>query len=168
MNRDKTLTTQTIWQILDTIPDPEIPVISMVELGIIQEVTLHANDAVQIIITPTFSGCPAMSIMQENIIEALSAEGIDEVTIKIVLDPPWTSDRIGEDARRKMAEFGIAPPHLLHGRGDGATIMLMEAVECPFCHSTHTRLESPFGPTLCRAIYYCHTCQQPFELFKPL
>lgn len=165
---DKPLTEERIWQILDTVPDPEIPVVSMVDLGIIQGVNMTETGGVHIQMTPTFSGCPALEMMQDNIREALAAEGVVEVEIKIVLDPPWTSDRISDQGRQKMAEFGIAPPQHIRGRGDGAVIMFLEDVACPFCQSKNTKMENPFGPTLCRAIYYCHNCQQAFELFKPL
>ncbi|MCI0708950.1 MAG: phenylacetate-CoA oxygenase subunit PaaJ [Chloroflexi bacterium] len=162
------ITEQTIWDILNTVPDPEIPVVSMVELGIVQDVQLHDDESVTVKMTPTFAGCPALQMMQDDMRDALMDAGIKRVEIKVVLDPPWTSDRITDEARQKMADFGIAPPHKLHGKTDGAMIMLMEKPKCPFCESGNTHLENPFGPTLCRAIYYCDNCQQPFELFKPL
>lgn len=162
------LTEAQIWEILDTVPDPEIPVVSMVDLGIIQTVQLAETGDVHIQMTPTFSGCPALEMMQDNVREALVNAGLEHVEIEIVLDPPWTSDRISAKGRQKMAEFGIAPPQKIQGRDSGAVIMFLDEVACPFCQSKNTKMENPFGPTLCRAIYYCHDCQQAFELFKPL
>lgn len=163
-----TIDEKTVWGILETVADPEIPTVSIVELGIIQAVQLGTDNAVQIKMTPTFAGCPAIHMMQENIQEALGHAGIQDVLIELVFDPPWTSDRITESGRQKMAKIGIAPPPHLHGRGDGAMIMLVENIACPFCNSSKTHLDAAFGPTLCRAIYRCDDCHQPFELFKPL
>jgi ring-1,2-phenylacetyl-CoA epoxidase subunit PaaD len=162
------ITEAMIWDILQTVPDPEIPVVSVVDMGIIQSIAIGETGTVHIQMTPTFAGCPAIAMMQQGIQAALEAAGIGEAQVDVVFAPAWTSDRIGEHGRRKLAEFGLAPPPPLAGRGEGAVIMLMEQIACPFCNSTQTHLESPFGPTLCRAIYYCDSCQQPFELFKPL
>lgn len=164
----KTVTSQHIWEILQTVPDPEIPTVSVVELGIIQQVAVDKNGAVSVKMTPTFAGCPAIAMMQESIQDALNAAGIEVVNVEVVFHPPWTSDCITEAGRRKLEEFGVAPPPKLQGRGEGAVIMLMERIACPFCGSTQTRLDTPFGPTLCRAMYFCDSCRQPFEMFKPL
>jgi len=168
MDKMHLITEAQIWKLLQTVPDPEVPVISVVELGIIQYVDVSESGAVHIAMTPTFAGCPAVEMMQNDMRSALDSANITDVRIDIVYDPPWTSDRITDDGRRKLKEFGLAPPPPLQGRTDGSMILLVEQIECPFCDSKQTRLESPFGPTLCRAIYYCNACNQSFELFKPL
>lgn len=168
MNEQSAITEAMIWEALETVPDPEIPVVSVVDLGIVQDVEMATDGAVTVKMTPTFAGCPAVGMMQEGMIDALHEIGVENVQVEVVLDPPWTTDRISQTARRKMQEFGIAPPQPLAGRGDGATIILMEAVNCPFCGSKDTRLENVFGPTLCRAMYHCDHCKQAFERFKPL
>lgn len=168
MEKLHTITEDQIWELLQTVPDPEVPVISVVELGIIQRVEVEESGAVRIAMTPTFAGCPAVEMMQNDMRTALESANISDVQIEIVYDPAWTSDRITEEGRRKLKAFGLAPPPPLLGRSDGSMILLVEQIECPFCESKQTRLESPFGPTLCRAIYYCNSCKQSFELFKPL
>lgn len=157
-----------IWQILESVADPEIPVISVVDMGIIQGVAISADGTVRVSMTPTFAGCPALEMMQTDIRSALQVAGYEQVQVDVVLNPPWTSERISAEGRRKLKEFGLAPPPPMQGGTDGAMLLFLDAIGCPFCDSTNTRLESPFGPTLCRAIYYCNNCHQPFELFKPL
>ncbi len=155
-----------VWQALDGVSDPEIPMVSVVELGIVQGVAVEPGGRrVVVTITPTFTGCPALHVMREEIERAVRRLGATEVEVPVTLNPAWTSDRISESARVKMQEIGLAPP----ARHSGAPeAVLTRPVACPFCGSTDTALENPFGPTLCRALYYCHTCQQPFEQFKPL
>jgi ring-1,2-phenylacetyl-CoA epoxidase subunit PaaD len=165
---DKPLTTEAILTLLETIADPEIPAISIVDLGIIQAVSIADDGKVTVDMTPTYAGCPALHMMQAEIIETLHAAGVADVQVNIVFDPPWSSDRISVAGRQKMQEFGIAPPPRLQGGKDGAMLLFLEAITCPFCQSSQTHLENPFGPTSCRAIYYCDNCHQPFELFKPL
>ncbi len=157
-----------VWEVLQSVPDPEIPTVSVVELGIVHEVAVGPDGSVRVAMTPTFAGCPATEMMQQDIREALAGAGVTEIAVDVVFDPPWTSDRISAEGRRKLKEFGLAPPPPVQGRGDGAMILLVEQIACPFCDATNTRLESPFGPTLCRAIYYCNSCKQSFEMFKPL
>ena len=159
------VTTDAIWQLLDEVKDPEIPVVSLVEMGIIRQVEL-AGETVIVTMTPTFSGCPALQVMKTDIEARLRAAGIGAVEVRQVLDPPWSSDWITADARQKLKQFGLAPPPR-HG-GNLQEILLVDTVACPYCDSTNTTLKNSFGPTLCRAIHYCHDCQQPFEQFKPL
>ncbi len=158
------VTEQDIWQALDEIPDPEIPVVSLVEMGIIREVEL-AGDGVAVTMTPTFSGCPALEVMKTDIKQKLTGLGLQPVEVRQTLDPPWSTDWITDAARQKLKSFGLAPPHK-HG-GD-FEITLYASATCPYCDSTNTTLKNSFGPTLCRAIYYCNNCHQPFEQFKPL
>ncbi len=149
---------------LQAVKDPEIPVVSVVEMGLIAEVRLDGA-AVQVQITPTFAGCPAVEVMRAESEQAVRALGVDDVAVTITFDPPWTSDRISPEGRRKLKEFGLAPPR----PGAGPTDLIQLAlVDCPFCGSADTTMESAFGPTVCRAIHYCHACQQSFEQFKPL
>lgn len=160
-----TFSLEKIWQALDEIKDPEIPVVSLVEMGIVRQVQITA-DGVVVTMTPTFSGCPALQVMKSSIEEKLRRLGVGPVEVKQVLDPPWTSDWITDEARQKLKEFGLAPPPK-HG-GKLEQIILFDAVACPYCDSQNTTVKNTFGPTLCRAIYYCNDCQQPFEQFKPL
>jgi ring-1,2-phenylacetyl-CoA epoxidase subunit PaaD len=159
------LTTENIWEVLDEVKDPEIPVVSLVEMGIIRQVEL-AGETVIVTMTPTFSGCPALQVMKTDIEDRLRAAGISSVEVRQVLDPPWSSDWITAAARQKLKQFGLAPPPR-HG-GNLQEILLVDTVACPYCDSTNTTLKNSFGPTLCRAIHYCNDCQQPFEQFKPL
>jgi len=158
------LTIDQVWQVLNTINDPEIPVVSLVEMGIARDVAID-DGTIVVTITPTFAGCPAMYHMREEIVEKLSAIGAEKIEVRTSLNPPWTSEWIGTEARAKLKAFGLAPPPHHSGSFD---IVLMEAVQCPYCGSNDTLLENPFGPTLCRSLHYCHACRQSFERFKPL
>jgi ring-1,2-phenylacetyl-CoA epoxidase subunit PaaD len=153
-----------IWQALDEVKDPEIPVVSLVEMGIVREVALSEN-GVFVTITPTFSGCPALHAMKEDIVEKLASLGYANVEVKTTLTPAWSTDWISETARVKLKDFGLAPPPIHHG---DLNVMFLEVATCPNCGSTNTSLRNSFGPTACRMIYYCNACNQPFEQFKPL
>lgn len=172
------LTAEGILAALDDVKDPEIPVVSVVELGIIQDVAID-GDRVTVSITPTFSGCPALHVMRAEIAERVLALGASAVDVPVVLDPPWTSDRIAPAARERMKAIGLAPPPPAGSRFHAdLDLMLMPAtgtppeplapILCPFCGSDHTTVENTFGPTICRSLHYCHACQQPFEQFKAL
>lgn len=154
-----------IWAALNDVTDPEIPVISVVELGIIQDAYVE-NGTATVEMCPTFAGCPALDVMRDDVRHAVRAAGFDEVNVKIVFDPPWTTDRITDDGRKKLKEFGLAPP--TQCGGSPVTEAIIREVTCPFCDSKDTNLESIFGPTLCRAIHYCNACRQSFEQFKPV
>ncbi len=157
-------TAQDIWRALDEVLDPEIPVVSVVEMGIVRDVQVR-EDTVVVSMTPTFAGCPALEAMRAAIVEKLRALGVRRVEVKTVLTPPWSSDWITADARAKLKAFGLAPPPV---HGGNIQLFWDEPVTCPFCGSTDTRVTNPFGSTLCRAIYYCRSCRQAFEQFKPL
>lgn len=159
------LTLSQIWQALEQVKDPEIPVVSVVEMGIVRDVVAE-GDAVRVTMTPTFSGCPALDVMQRDIETAVRQLGIQNVTIETILHPPWTSDWITEEAREKLRQFGLAPPQK-HG-GNLISVALLDVAECPHCGSKNTVLKNSFGSTLCRMIYYCNNCQDAFEQFKPL
>lgn len=157
-----------VQRAVESVTDPEIPVLSVVELGIIPDIRIHevnGHTRVEVDMCPTFAGCPALDVMRTNIKSAVEEAGFDDVTVNVVFDPPWTSDRISVDGLRKLKEFGLAPP--THCNGSMKEDMLRQ-VSCPFCDSNNTTLESIFGPTLCRAIHYCNDCLQSFEQFKPV
>ena len=151
-----------IGRALESVADPEIPVVNVVEMGMIADVRMEA-DRVVIDMTPTFLGCPALEVICEGIRMAVSAVTDARVVVKVVFDPPWTSERISETGRRKLKSFGLAPPG---ERRSGGSMQALERIPCPFCDSQETDLESLFGPTLCRSIHYCRSCLQSFEHFK--
>ena len=146
-----------VWHAIESVTDPEIPVLSIVDMGIIADVRLRERK-VTVDVTPTFVGCPAVDLIRANIQTALEAIGEKEVEVNIVFDPPWTSDRISDRGRRKLKEVGFSPPTT----GLVQIGMAPPPVPCPYCDSPNTSMESMFGPTLCRAIYYCNACRQSF------
>lgn len=154
-----------IWQALDEVKDPEIPVISLVEMGIVRAVDVDGT-TIHVTITPTFSGCPALRVMEQEIEARLRLLGATAVSVNITLHPAWSSDWISDEAREKLRQFGIAPPPK-HG-GRLADVILFETAVCPRCGSTNSTLKNSFGSTLCRMIWVCNDCQEPFEQFKPL
>lgn len=153
-----------IWQALEDVKDPEIPVVSVVEMGIVREVQVE-DDRVTVIMTPTFSGCPALHVMKAGIEERVKRLGFANVAVTVALSPRWTTDWITEAARIKLKAFGLAPPP--HHNND-INVFFLETATCPYCDSPDSTLKNTFGPTLCRTIYYCNSCQQPFEQFKPI
>ena len=138
-----------IWAVLKDVPDPEIPAVSILDLGIVRGV-----EEEKVVITPTYSGCPATQFIEQNIREALNSAGYRHVAIETVLSPPWTTDWISEDGKRKLAAYGIAPPDLA------------KAATCPRCGSTDTQEVSRFGSTPCKAQWRCKSCLEPFDRFK--
>lgn len=160
-----TLTRDTVYEILGSVMDPEVPVISVVELGIIRDASVDGN-TVHVTVTPTYSGCPAMREIEEDIRAALLAHGASEVLVDTVFAPAWTTDWIGPDAREKLRAYGIAPPGKAEPQGLITLTRARAAVACPFCASTDTRLQSEFGSTACKAIHVCNSCRQPFDEFK--
>ena len=149
------------WRALDAVKDPEIPVISVVDMGMIADVRREVGGIV-VDMTPTFVGCPALDVIKADIRGAIEGLGHEEVSVRVVYDPPWTTERITDRGRRQLKEFGLAPP----GPTCGGGMPKLDAVPCPLCDSTDTALESIFGPTLCRSIHYCNACLQSFEHFK--
>jgi ring-1,2-phenylacetyl-CoA epoxidase subunit PaaD len=156
-----------VYGVLNTVMDPEVPVISVVELGIVRDVAIQ-NDAVTITITPTYSGCPAMREIEADIRTALLDRGVRDVNVKLVLSPAWTTDWIGPEAREKLRAYGIAPPGRAEPQGLITLTRARVPVPCPFCGSSDTRLQSEFGSTACKAIHVCNSCRQPFDEFKAL
>jgi ring-1,2-phenylacetyl-CoA epoxidase subunit PaaD len=162
---EEAITIDMIWEALDEVTDPEIPVVSLVDLGVVRDVSHERGGRVQVTITPTFTGCPAQMVMQQDIRNRLAALGVSEVEVLVTLSPPWSSNWITEKGRRQLREFGLSPPP--RHEGDFESVIALGAI-CPYCDSENTSLRNSFGPTLCRAIYYCNACDQPFEQFKPL
>ena len=158
--KDLALDDSTLVQAIASVTDPEIPVLSVVDMGIIVGVR-NADGAVEIDITPTFSGCPALDVIRREIKEAVLRAGARSAEVRIVYHPPWTSDRLTPEGRRKLKEFGLAPPGARCGSSPN-----LDRVACPLCNSDNTEMESLFGPTLCRSIHYCRDCLQSFEHFK--
>jgi ring-1,2-phenylacetyl-CoA epoxidase subunit PaaD len=164
MIEQKPLTEHDIWDALHDVPDPEIPTVNLVDLGVILRVELNVDaQGVRVLLLPTFTGCPAIEIMRDLIRERLEQFGL-AVQVDVTREQRWSSDRISAAGRQALARAGIAPP----GPAGSAIIPLLEPATCPHCGSRRTSLESAFGPTLCRAIAYCRDCRQPFEQFKPL
>ena len=153
-----------IWQALGAIADPEIPVLSLVEMKILRSVSV-SDDGVKVVISPTFVGCPALEHMKSEIRERLAALGCSRVTIETTFSPPWSTDMLDDAVKEKLRVFGIAPPPRT---GEDLVAVLSLPVACPFCNSQTTHLESAFGATLCKQIYYCDSCRQSFERFKPI
>jgi len=161
-----TLTTEHITKLLSEIPDPEIPVINIIDLGILRDVKWN-GDVCHIAITPTYSGCPAMRIIEDNIKEKLHAAGIDKIKIELIYAPAWTTDWISDAAKEKLRAYGIAPP--LHSSVDKGLLMgKTKEIHCPICNSKNTELISQFGSTACKALYRCKDCKEPFDYFKCL
>lgn len=159
-----TYTEKEILSFLEQIPDPEIPVISIVELGVIRKVTITPLGA-EIDITPTYSGCPAMKQMEDDVISTLKSKGLEQVIVKMVYEPAWSTDWLSDEAREKLRKYGIAPPNekttdksFLTGRP--------KEVACPRCGSKNTEMVSQFGSTACKALYKCKDCLEPFDYFK--
>jgi ring-1,2-phenylacetyl-CoA epoxidase subunit PaaD len=158
-----------VWDVLETVMDPEVPALSVVDLGIVRDVEVDADGAVTVSITPTYSGCPAMHVIEEDIVAALHAGGWPNVHVRTVYAPAWSTDWIRPEGLRKLEAYGIAPP----ARSAVAEPLIslrrrVESVACPYCGSRETAMRSEFGPTACKALMYCRACEQPFELFKAI
>ncbi len=154
---------QQIWNWLADVPDPEIPVLSVLDLGIIRDVAVK-EDGVEVSVSPTYSGCPATEVIEQSILEELQKKGVPNVSLKRVLSPPWTTDWISDAGKIKLKDYGIAPP-----AGSTSKRELLDGartVVCPRCESVNTALVSEFGSTPCKASYKCDECLEPFEYFK--
>jgi ring-1,2-phenylacetyl-CoA epoxidase subunit PaaD len=154
-----------IWRILEEVKDPEVPVLSVVDLGIIRKVHLSADGTIQISITPTYSGCPAMDAISMDIRLKLIENGLRNVQISQQLSPSWTTDWMTESGRQKLRAYGIAPPHPKQ-QVCSQELFAEEAVQCPRCSSYHTELISRFGSTACKGLYRCLNCKEAFDYFK--
>ena len=157
------------WAVAAAVPDPEVPVVTIEDLGILRSVDVDASGAVRVAITPTYSGCPAMDTIRADLLSAFAEEGYDDVTVDFVLAPAWTTDWMTDEGRRKLEEFGIAPP-VRRGPGTAAggrsVVALTLSVRCPQCGSPDTRELSRFGSTSCKSLWVCNACREPFDHFK--
>ena len=156
-----------LWDALAEVLDPEIPAVSVVDMGMIRSAELHDGNA-RVVVLPTFTGCPAIDVIKGDVAKAVErVEGVVDVEVTTSFDPPWTTDRITPEGRKKLNDFGLAPP-----TGNGPVLVtsigLPKVAVCPFCGSRDTRNDNAFGPTPCRALYYCNSCRNPFEQFKPV
>lgn len=152
-----------IREFLNEVEDPEIPVISVVELGVVRKIYYDASGKLNIHITPTYSGCPAMIAMEMGIRAKLAEKGFDDVAVKTDFSEIWTTDWMPEEALEKLRKYGIAPPHAM---AKNAEELADKMIPCPYCDSLDTRLVSEFGSTACKAQFYCDECKQPYEHFK--
>ncbi len=156
---------QDIRNILATVCDPEVPVLTIFDLGIVRDVRIN-NEKIEIIITPTYTGCPAMDMIAMNIRLALAEHGCKNVTVTTVLSPAWTTDWMTEEGKQKLKAYGIAPPNPKQQVCNDKLFAAAEAVQCPHCNSHHTKRISEFGSTACKALYQCEECKEPFDYFK--
>jgi ring-1,2-phenylacetyl-CoA epoxidase subunit PaaD len=152
-----------VWEILGDVKDPEIPTLSMVDMGIITRVEVREDHRVLVEMTPTFTGCPAIKMMEQMVYDRLKEAGIAEVEVTTNFNQPWNSNKLTERGLLCLRKHGLAPPPKHTGEINDE---LMQHVECPFCGSRDTEMRSPFGPTLCRSLHYCNSCLQAFEQFK--
>ena len=159
------VTEKDIWGYLEEVSDPEIPVLTVVDLGVIRTVSLN-EELCSIVITPTYSGCPAMKVIEEDIIKLLNSKGIANVKVDLTLFPAWSTDWISENGRKKLLEYGIAPPE----NEVDKSVLFAEptVVPCPLCKSRNTKMISQFGSTACKAHYQCNDCLEPYDYFKCL
>lgn len=158
--------TNTIWKLLEQVYDPEIPVLSVVDLGVVRDVKTK-DDTIIVTITPTYSGCPAMHTMEMDIRLKLLSEGFKNIEVKTILSPSWTTDWLSENGKKKLEAYGIAPP--VEPTGNVMQLFGKDVtVRCPLCKSEHTQLVSQFGSTSCKALYSCLDCKEPFDYFKCL
>ena len=155
-------TEKQVWTWLEEVPDPEIPVVSVVDLGIVRRINV-TDDGVEVEVSPTYSGCPATEVIEASILDRIHDGGIEAASIRRVLSPPWTTDWISASGRAKLLEYGIAPPA---GSASRRELMGKPAVMCPRCGSAETTVVSEFGSTACKAACKCHECLEPFEYFK--
>lgn len=155
----------TIWSLLKEVNDPEVPVLSIVDLGIVRDVRQTEGET-EVIITPTYSGCPAMDMIRMNIRAILDQHGYQRTRITTVLSPAWTTEWMSEEGKDKLKAYGIAPPTPLQQVCHTKLFHRDEAIQCPHCQSYHTTLISEFGSTACKALYRCEACREPFDYFK--
>jgi ring-1,2-phenylacetyl-CoA epoxidase subunit PaaD len=154
-----------IYSYLEEVKDPEVPVLSVIDLGIVREVVFHDNDKIEIFITPTYSGCPAMDVIAMNVRVQLSLLGFKKIKITQILSPAWTTDWMSEEGKQKLKDYGIAPPNPKQ-QVCNQKLFADEAIQCPHCNSWHTHQVSEFGSTACKALYVCDDCKEPFDYFK--
>ncbi|MBO3700220.1 1,2-phenylacetyl-CoA epoxidase subunit PaaD [Roseivirga sp. E12] len=161
----KGLTNDIVKEWLDEVKDPEIPVLSLNDLGVITGIDIDHQGKVTVDMTPTFTGCPAMDVMKQDVLDVLEKRGVSDYDVNISFKTQWNSNMISEKGRKALKDFGLAPPPQHDMIVD---IDIIERANCPHCGSENTEMKTPFGPTLCRSMHYCHSCLQAFEQFKPI
>lgn len=154
-----------IYSYLGEVKDPEVPVLSVIDLGIVRDVVFHDDDELEVVITPTYSGCPAMDVIVMNIRLQLALLGLKKIKITQILSPAWTTDWMSEEAKQKLKAYGIAPPNPKQ-QVCNQKLFADEVIQCPHCHSWRTHRVSEFGSTACKALYVCDDCKEPFDYFK--
>jgi ring-1,2-phenylacetyl-CoA epoxidase subunit PaaD len=154
-----------IYAALEEVKDPEIPVISVVDLGVIRDVIVAADGSVVVQLTPTFAGCPAINHMKENIVQVLAAHGVTHSRVDVMYNEPWSTNLISPRGRVLLKDFGLSPPPAFDGM---LTLEVLQNAMCPKCSSNNTFMMNAFGPTACRAVHHCRNCRETFEQFKPL
>jgi ring-1,2-phenylacetyl-CoA epoxidase subunit PaaD len=157
-----------VLAILDGVMDPEVPVLSVRELGIVRDVEVDAGGAVTVVVTPTYSGCPAIRVIEDDIVAALGQAGFGPIHVRTAYAPAWTTDWISPESRAKLKAYGIAPPSGLVGDGLVQLTRARTAAQCPYCDSYETEVRSEFGSTACKSVCWCRACGQPFEEFKAI
>lgn len=163
------MTREQVLAFLDEVKDPEVPVLSVVELGVVRDAIVAEDGGITVTVTPTYSGCPAMRVIEESIRDALLVRGAPSVTVRTVFTPAWTTDWIPEAAKAKLEAYGIAPPGARVESDELVPLQRATAtLRCPWCKSSHTTLRSEFGSTACKALWWCDDCRQPFEAFKAI
>jgi ring-1,2-phenylacetyl-CoA epoxidase subunit PaaD len=157
------------WRVLHGVLDPEVPALSVCDLGIVRDVLAH-DDGIEVVLTPTYSGCPATEVIEQSVIDAVNRAGLGPARVTLQRAPAWTTDWISDDGRRKLHEYGIAPPSGQAAVAQERPIRLVprQAVECPRCGSQNTERLSAFGSTACKSLHRCVACREPFEHFKPI
>ena len=159
------------WHVLEQVLDPEVPVVSVVDLGIVREVIERDGGALTVVLTPTYSGCPATEVIEQGVRTALASAGFEDVDVRLQRAPAWTTDWMSAEGRRKLREYGIAPPGPVVAPEQGTPIRFLRktaALACPRCESANTERLSAFGSTACKATYRCRACGEPFEHFKAI
>jgi len=156
---------EAVYKYLERVNDPEVPVLNVIDLGIVRDVILPNEGEIEVVITPTYSGCPAMDVITMNIRIALSMWGFKKIKITQALSPAWTTDWMSEAGKQKLKDYGIAPPTPKQ-QVCNENLFAEEAIQCPHCNSWHTHRVSEFGTTACKALYVCDDCKEPFDYFK--
>ena len=168
VSNEKTVTK--IWHLLEEVCDPEIPVLSVIDLGIVRDIVLSSSNNKEVegtvVITPTYSGCPAMDVISMDIRMKLIENGYKNIKVNTILSPPWTTEWMSEKGKEKLKAYGIAPPNPKQIVCDTKLFAESEAIQCPLCNSYSTKLISQFGSTPCKALYQCQKCKEPFDYFK--
>src|ERR1044072_3224323 len=169
MEATQNILSKNIWSLLQEVSDPEVPVLSVIDLGIVRDVKINkagAEDEIEVVITPTYSGCPAMDVIRMNIRMVLLEHGFKNVQITTILSPAWTTDWMSNAGKEKLKAYGIAPPNPKQQVCNTQLFAEDEAVQCPHCNSHNTRRISEFGSTACKSLFQCNDCQEPFDYFK--